>query len=63
MDSRLIIGQMQHFGYYPFGMLMPRRNFNAEKYRYGFNGHEKNDEVSGSGNSADMGDRWLDVRL
>jgi len=32
-------------------------------YRYGFGGHEKNDEVSGSGNNVDMGDRWLDTRL
>lgn len=30
---------------------------------YGFSGHEKIDEVSGSGNTVDMGDRWLDVRL
>ena len=32
-------------------------------YRYGFGGHEKIDEVSGSGNEVDMGDRWLDTRL
>src|SRR5690606_21118470 len=35
----------------------------AGGYRYGFGGHEKLDEVSGSGNVVDMGDRWLDVRL
>ena len=34
-----------------------------DSYRFGFGGHEKNDEVSGSGNSVDMGDRWLDTRL
>ncbi len=32
-------------------------------YRYGYGNHEKIDEVSGSGNTVDMGDRWLDVRL
>jgi RHS repeat-associated protein len=32
-------------------------------YRYGYGSHEKIDEVSGSGNTIDMGDRWLDVRL
>lgn len=48
--------------YYPFGMLMPNRNgaVNAtgnfilnggETYRFGFNGQEKDDEVSGSGNT------------
>jgi RHS repeat-associated protein len=42
---------------------MPSRSFSASSYRYGFGGHEKVDEVSGSGNTVDMGDRWLDVRL
>ena len=37
-------------GYYPFGMLMPERNFSYENYRFGFNGQEKVDEVSGAGN-------------
>lgn len=39
--------------YYPFGMLMPERQFvlNTEEYRYGFNGQERDDEVSGAGNS------------
>ena len=49
--------------YLPFGAIMPGRTFSSEKYRFGFGGHEKNDEVSGSGNSVDMGDRWLDTRL
>ena len=37
--------------YYPFGMQMPGRSFSSENYRYGFNGQEKDDEISGSGNS------------
>jgi len=36
--------------YYPFGMQMPGRSFSSENYRYGFNGHEKVDEISGQGN-------------
>jgi RHS repeat-associated protein len=44
-------------------MLMPGRSFSSEDYRFGFGGHEKVDEASGSGNTVDMGDRWLDVRL
>ena len=36
---------------------------NTEGYRYGFGGHEKVDEVIGTGKTVDMGDRWLDVRL
>jgi RHS repeat-associated protein len=35
----------------------------AGAYRYGFNGKEKVDEISGSGNSVDFGDRYLDTRL
>jgi len=37
--------------YYPFGMLLPNRHENAGEYRYEFNGMEKDDEVSGEGNS------------
>ncbi|WMJ74875.1 hypothetical protein RCC89_17155 [Cytophagaceae bacterium ABcell3] len=36
--------------YYPFGMMMPGRNYSSQDYRYGFNGMEKDDEVKGSGN-------------
>jgi hypothetical protein len=38
------------YDYYPFGMVMPERNFSYENYRFGFNGQEKVDEVSGPGN-------------
>ena len=34
----------------PFGAIMPGRNFNSEKYRFGFNTQEKTDEISGIGN-------------
>ncbi len=36
--------------YHPFGMLMPKRNVISENYRFGFNGQEKDDEISGTGN-------------
>ncbi|MEZ4776016.1 MAG: hypothetical protein R3D00_22755 [Bacteroidia bacterium] len=42
---------------------MPGRSLNLGEYRFGAGGHEKVDEVSGSGNTVDMGDRWLDTRL
>jgi RHS repeat-associated protein len=32
-------------------MLMGERTFSSEKYRWGFNGQERDDEVSGNGNS------------
>jgi RHS repeat-associated protein len=42
----------QYNNYYPFGMLMPgRHGSDSEGYRYGFQGQEKDDEVSGEGNS------------
>ena len=47
---------------YPFGSLMPGRNFNAGEYRYSFNGKEKDDEVMGVGNSLDFGARIYDSR-
>lgn len=49
--------------YYPFGMLQPKRNGNSGSYRYGYGSHEKIDEIQGSGNILDMGNRLLDVRL
>ena len=37
--------------YYPFGMLVPNRNYSSPSYRYGFNGMEADDELKGSKNS------------
>jgi RHS repeat-associated protein len=47
--------------YYPFGMAMPGRSFSSEKYRYGFNGKEK-DNSTGEGNY-DYGARIYDGRI
>ena len=50
--------------YYPFGMLMPGRKFDAGSlYRYGFNGKENDNEVKGEGNQQDYGMRIYDSRL
>jgi RHS repeat-associated protein len=49
--------------YYPFGMQMPGRGFNSEKYRYGFNGKENDNEVKGAGNQIDYGMRVYDPRI
>ncbi|MEO7176103.1 MAG: RHS repeat-associated core domain-containing protein [Saprospiraceae bacterium] len=49
--------------YYPFGMGMPGRTFSGEKYRYGFNGKENDNEIHGTGNQQDYGDRLFDSRL
>ncbi|HEY9261442.1 hypothetical protein, partial [Chitinophaga sp.] len=37
--------------YAPFGMGLQGRGFDAGRYRYGFNGMEKSDEIKGEGNS------------
>lgn len=51
--------------YAPGGMQMPGRNYSAasSKYRYGFNGKEKSNEIYGEGNAYDFGARIMDPRL
>lgn len=50
--------------YYPFGMLMPGRQYGAGAgYRYGFNGKENDNEVKGLGNQQDYGMRIYDNRI
>lgn len=54
--------------YYPFGMLMPDRQytssaFTSTGYRYGFNGKEGDDDFNGIGNAYDFGARIYDPRL
>jgi len=39
------------------------RNYSSDKYRYGFNGEEKSDEIYGEGNAYDFGERILDPRI
>lgn len=54
---------VQYSDYYPYGMTQPGRNGSIESYRYGFNGKELDDEISGSRNSYDFGARQYDPRL
>jgi len=42
---------------------MPGRKFNANSYRFGFNGMESDDELKGTKNSYDFGARIYDPRL
>jgi len=51
---------------YPFGMVMPGRNWtaaSADGYRFGFNGMEGDDEISGNANDLDFGNRTYDPRI
>ncbi|HMG17057.1 MAG TPA: RHS repeat-associated core domain-containing protein, partial [Saprospiraceae bacterium] len=50
--------------YYPFGSLMPGRNYAIiDQYRFGFNGKENDNEIKGKGNYQDYGMRAYDGRL
>jgi len=49
--------------YYSFGSPMKERSFSAGSYRYGFNGMEKDDDVSGEGNIYSTFFRAYDSRL
>jgi len=51
--------------YLSFGAIMPGRSYTAPNggYRYGFNGKENDNEVKGSGNQQDYGERIYDTRV
>ncbi|HSH66822.1 MAG TPA: hypothetical protein VLB84_13750, partial [Bacteroidia bacterium] len=49
--------------YYAFGSPKPGRTIHSDKYRHGFNGMEKDNEIKGNGNSYDFGERIYDPRL
>ena len=49
--------------YYPFGMPMSGRDSSLVKYRFGFNGKEKDDEAQGKGDQLDFGSRIYNARL
>jgi hypothetical protein len=46
----LSINYLYGSDYYPFGMGMPGRGVHRDQYKFSFNGQEKADEISGSGN-------------
>ncbi|MFN6943669.1 MAG: DNRLRE domain-containing protein [Cytophagaceae bacterium] len=45
--------------YYAGGMLMPERHFYSGEYRYGFNGQEKEDEITGASGSHYSAEYWM----
>jgi RHS repeat-associated protein len=50
--------------YFPFGSQMPGRTYSGEnKYRYGYNGQENDNEVNGEGNSIQFTYRIYDPRV
>jgi len=49
--------------YYPFGMGMPGRNYNAGSYEFGYNGKRMDNEMLGVGNTYDFGERLNNVQL
>ncbi|OYT10922.1 MAG: hypothetical protein B6I18_06440, partial [Bacteroidetes bacterium 4572_112] len=50
--------------YYPFGMMMPGRNFSSNQYRYGFNGKEKDEQgMGGGGSTYDYGFRIYNPQI
>jgi hypothetical protein len=49
--------------YYPYGMLIPERSWSSTDYRYGYGGHELDNEVKGTGNHLSFGDFGLDPRV
>ncbi|PXY46481.1 RHS repeat-associated core domain-containing protein [Flavobacterium hydrophilum] len=49
--------------YYPFGMLVPNRHADSDKYRYGFQGQEMDNELKGEGNSLNYTFRMHDPRI
>jgi RHS repeat-associated protein len=44
--------------YYPFGSLLPGRNYSSDSYRFGFQGQEKDDEVFGSTGTSYTAEFW-----
>jgi RHS repeat-associated protein len=54
---------LSYSDYYPFGMQMPGRNASTGDYRYGFQGQETDDEVTGSESHVSYKYRMHDARL
>ena len=56
---------LEYQDYYPFGMVMNDRkgSYNAQDYRYGYNGKENDNEVKGESNQQDYGFRVYDPRV
>ena len=54
---------MSYADYSPYGTLLGSRHGDDDRYRYGFNGMERDDELKQNGNSYDFGARIYDPRV
>jgi RHS repeat-associated protein len=54
---------LSYSDYSAFGTMLDGRNSQIDKYRYGYQGSEKDDEIKGGGNSYTTEFRMLDPRL
>ena len=63
MFNNFVAVQKSSNDYYPFGMSMPGRSYMGKNYRYGMMGYEKDDEISGIGNTYDFDGYGYDPRL
>ena len=50
-----------YYNYYPYGMVHPNRSWEAESYRFGFNGVEKENDVTVTGGIAMADFRMYDA--
>lgn len=58
-----LFGNQRLYCHHPFGMVIEERSSSSSVYSFGFNGMEKIDKISGSGNSFDFGARIYSSRL
>jgi RHS repeat-associated protein len=63
ISSAVLAMRKKHEFYTPFGVGLKNRDFISEKYGYGFQNQERDDEMKGEGNSYDFGARIYDNRL
>ncbi len=63
MNKKFEVDILSTSNFTSFGFCMSDRKFSTLRYRYSFNGMEKDDEVKGEGNSYDFGARIYDGRL
>lgn len=54
---------MRDQDYYPFGSLLPGRNYSSGSYRFGFQGQESDGEINGERNSYAYKYRTHDSRV
>jgi RHS repeat-associated protein len=63
VSLKFLVGILSFSDYYPFGMQMVGRNASTGDYRYGFQGQETDDEVTGSESHVSYKYRMHDARL